>query len=87
MLVQSPETAKFDGMRAARWSTGVADKTKRRVDGRTLNAISTRRLFWSLSLAEDDQADASPHGRILVVLRERYGIDFTLYKPEPLVIE
>ena len=83
VLVQSPETAKFDGMPRSAVGTGVADKIQApELMGATLNAISNASpSFGSLSLAEDDQADASPHGRILVVLRERYGIDFTLYKP------
>ena len=83
VLVQSPETAKFDGMPRSAVGTGVADKIQApELMGATLNAISNASpSFGSLSLAEDDQADASPHGRILVVLRERYDIDFTLYKP------
>lgn len=83
VLVQSPETAKFDGMPRSAVGTGVADKIQApELMGATLNAISNASpSFGSLSLAEDDQADASPHGRILVMLRERYGIDFTLYKP------
>ena len=83
VLVQSPETAKFDGMPRSAVGTGVADKIQApELMGATLHAISNASpSFGSLSLAEDDQADASPHGRILVMLRERYGIDFTLYKP------
>ena len=83
VLVQSPETAKFDGMPRSAVGTGVADKIQApELMGATLNAISNASpSFGSLSLAENDQADASPHGRILVMLRERYGIDFTLYKP------
>ena len=83
VLVQSPETAKFDGMPRSAVGTGVADKIQApELMGATLNAISNASpSFGSLSLAEDEQADASPHGRILVMLRERYGIDFTLYKP------
>lgn len=83
VLVQSPETAKFDGMPRSAVGTGVADKIQApELMGATLNAISNASpSFGSLSLVEDDQADASPHGRILVMLRERYGIDFTLYKP------
>ena len=83
VLVQSPETAKFDGMPRSAVGTGVADKIQApELMGATLNAISNASpSFGSLSLAEDEQADASPHGQILVMLRERYGIDFTLYKP------
>ena len=83
VLVQSPETAKFDGMPRSAVGTGVADKIQSpELMGATLQAISSALpSFGSLSLLEDEEADATPHGRILVMLRERYGIDFTLYKP------
>ena len=83
VLVQSPDSAKFDGMPRSALGTGVADQVQAPESmGATLQAISDASpSFGSLALLEDEQADATPHGRILVMLRERYGLDFTLYKP------
>ena len=83
VLVQTPASSKFDGMPRSAVGTGVADKIQEpELMGATLQAISSASpSFSSLTLLEEEVADATPHGRILMMLRERYGIDFTLYKP------
>lgn len=83
VLVQTPASSKFDGMPRSAVGTGVADKIQEpEMMGSTLQAISSASpSFSSMTLMEEEEADATPHGRILIMLRERYGIDFTLYKP------
>ena len=83
VLVQTPASSKFDGMPRSAVGTGVADKIQEpEMMGTTLQAISSASpSFSSMTLLEEEEADATPHGRILIMLRERYGIDFTLYKP------
>lgn len=82
VLVQSVETAAFDGMPRAAIATGMADciVPPEHMPLKILQYVNhptrlTARLAGHDSPREDDL------GIVLSLLRRRFGVDFTLYKP------
>ena len=80
VLVQSPESAKFDGMPKAARDTGVADLVIPIAD---MPRAITRYVRRGGHLGSDASVPAQRGGveGILDVLHRKYGIDFSHYKP------
>ncbi len=77
VLVQSPETAKFDGMPNSALETSVADET---LAPEEMPAALMRMVHHprATDTSEDETGGMQPVFRLL---RERSGIDFSYYKP------
>jgi len=83
VVVQSEDTAKFDGMPRSAQETGVVDLVLPPDQiAKTLTEYSKNPTLGSLTQAET-RAPLSEDGtnRLLRLLREVYAIDFSLYKP------
>ena len=83
VVVQSEETAKFDGMPRSAIDTGVVDLVLPPGDiGAAL--VRHARARSGEASSSDDPAEAVKEGgmrAVFALLRERYGIDFSAYKP------
>ncbi len=86
IMVQSQESAKFDGMPRSAISTGLADIVL------PIEQIPARLLLFarhmSISIAETPQnllSDEDGLTRIFALLRERTKVDFTYYKPSTVL--
>lgn len=83
VIVQSEESAKFDGMPKNAIETGVADLQLRPAE---IPAALLRYIQHPIAVAMmDDQEDVEGRdndmGRLFKLLRKNYGIDFSHYKP------
>ncbi|MFO0950648.1 MAG: chemotaxis protein CheB [Isosphaeraceae bacterium] len=84
VLVQSPETAKFDGMPNSALNTGVVDQA---APPEEIPAALLKRIRHPLSRWDEEAPAASVVPAVGMEsiyrrLREAYGIDFSSYKPE-----
>ena len=82
IMVQNEESAKFDGMPRAATSTGLCDfiLTPEEMPGQLLNWVKhpyvTKAERAEMQFKEEDGLT-----RIFSILRERFKVDFTFYKP------
>lgn len=82
VLVQTPESAKFDGMPRNALDTGVVDLMGTPAELPQLVLRMVRRIEEPLSQTEP----SPPHGlpAVLELLRQEHGIDFSHYKPSTI---
>jgi len=82
VMVQSEESAKFDGMPRSAISTGLADfiLPPDKMPGQLL-AFATHPYITDTERSETLLSDEDGLTRIFAMLRERCKIDFTYYKP------
>lgn len=86
IMIQSPESAKFDGMPRASISTGLADfiLTAPEMPEKIISFINnpyTDKINKDKLLATDEER----LNRIFALLREKTKVDFTYYKPSTVV--
>ncbi|MEW6258581.1 MAG: chemotaxis protein CheB [Thermodesulfobacteriota bacterium] len=85
VMVQSPETARFDGMPRAAISTGVADFILSPDDMPSqLMAFIEHPYGFSAKRSETILSDEDGLNRIFAELREKTQVDFTYYKPSTI---
>jgi two-component system CheB/CheR fusion protein len=80
-IVQSPETAKFDGMPNAAIGTGLVDLVLSPKDMAKALVEYTMNPGVMPQLGERTRTQGGDLGEILKLLHDSYGIDFTHYKP------
>ena len=87
VLVQDPTEAQFDGMPRSVVATGLADQVLSVADmPAVINQFFLRRgTVRAASSAEQPAGTASQVQRILGLLRDRLGTDFTGYKPNTII--
>ncbi|MGF1635424.1 MAG: PAS domain S-box protein, partial [Cyclobacteriaceae bacterium] len=80
ILVQDPETAKYDGMPLAAIHTGVVDSVlaPKAMGAAILAFLSDPKLFRQTAISTEE--DASPLGKIMNLLSRQTGTDFSNYK-------
>lgn len=83
VVVQSQESAKFDGMPKSALDTGVADLV---LQPSAMPAALLRYVEHPIAATLDENHEQSPDGengvlRLFQLLRDQYGIDFAHYKP------
>lgn len=81
VLVQEPETSGFDGMPRAAVSTGAVDLI---LPPEAMPARLLQYISHPMEMMADIEAEASRSGdleQLFNLLRRRFGVDFTLYKP------
>ena len=78
VLVQSPETAKFDGMPKSALDTGVADLALAITD---MPSAIERYVLRGGNLGDEAEEHTGGVDRVVDVLHRTYGIDFGHYKP------
>lgn len=83
ILVESPETARFDGMPQSAIATGCVDAILAPEDmPAALQAYAADPVGGRITVSETDSRDVLPGmPTILDLLRKTYRIDFSLYKP------
>ena len=81
IIVQDPQSAKFDGMPQSALATGVTDLT---LPPEAMPDALTRHALKPHSHHDDDIPGLAPVGleAIFQLLRDAHGIDFTQYKPD-----
>lgn len=82
VLVQSEETARFDGMPRSAMETGVVDVVLAPEDiGQTLARYSRNPIIGELPAGEElPPVDEDAMNHLLRLLRDAHGIDFSFYK-------
>ena len=83
VVVQSRESAKFDGMPKSAIDTGVADLVLEpgAMPGALLKYIEHPIAGAMIASPEQDHEGQSGMARLFHLLRDQYGIDFSHYKP------
>ncbi len=86
VMVQSPETAKFDGMPSSAVATGIVDFVlpPDEMPKALISYVSGNRKLAS-TLKHDKLADATGMSKILSLIRARTGVDFSFYKQNTVV--
>lgn len=87
VVVQSIQSAAFDGMPRSALATGLADVVcpPDSMASRILEYIQSPSSFISHSDQDDDLPDAGELATIFKLFRNQYGIDFSMYKPTTIV--
>jgi two-component system CheB/CheR fusion protein len=83
IIAQSEDTAKFDGMPKSAVKTGIVDLVLAPEEiGQTLAKYAQHPIAADLA-AQAEASTVDEHGmtKLVRLLREAYGIDFSLYKP------
>lgn len=85
VFVQSPDSAKFDGMPQSVINAGLADgiAEAQALPARIIAALHHTPLFTRSNLLDEDQAKSSLE-KVMVILRAQTGHDFSLYKKTTL---
>jgi len=81
-LVQTPETAKFDSMPRSAIDAGLADivAPAEQLPGLILGRKAHHPLLAGVPIEFDTPASSSAFEKVCILLRERTGHDFSLYK-------
>jgi two-component system, chemotaxis family, CheB/CheR fusion protein len=84
VIVQSSETAKFDGMPRSSLATGAVDQVLSPED---MPYALLRHVAHPLAIFQihDDKEDSAGMDAIYALLRAEYGIDFTYYRPSTVM--
>jgi two-component system, chemotaxis family, CheB/CheR fusion protein len=77
VLVESPDTANFDGMPRSALATGVVDHA---APAPELPKFLDRKADWQIVREETPPPYESPMDAALRLLRDHFGLDFSLYK-------
>ncbi|BCS35644.1 hypothetical protein TBR22_A48780 [Luteitalea sp. TBR-22] len=88
VLVQSPDEAQFDGMPQSAVSTGLADQVADVAELPTLVQRYAALLARATSASPQPRTGLAPESqyqRVLTLLRERLGADFSGYKPQTML--
>ncbi len=82
VIAQEPETAAFDGMPRAAIATGLADfvLAPEAMPDKLLQYVR-HRPFFPDALPQDPSVHEDELGTLFALLRRKFGVDFTLYKP------
>jgi two-component system CheB/CheR fusion protein len=77
VFVESPETAKFDGMPISALASGAAAQA---APPREIAALLVAAREWPVAPPPSEPPDRSPMAGILRLLRDQFGLDFSQYK-------
>ncbi|MBI1247596.1 chemotaxis protein CheR [bacterium] len=87
VVVQSIQSAGFDGMPRSALGTGITDVVcpPDSIASRILEYIQSPATFINQEAGEEDLPDSSEFVTIFKLFRNQYGIDFSMYKPTTIV--
>ena len=77
VFVESPESAKFDGMPLSALATGVVERAAMAGE---LPALLTQSEADSQKESDDELLAETPMESVLRLLRDQFGLDFSVYK-------
>ena len=87
VVVQSIQSAGFDGMPRSALGTGITDVVcpPDSIASRILEYVQSPATFINQEAGEEDLPDSSEFVTIFKLFRNQYGIDFSMYKPTTIV--